>query len=60
MLGHAKLTTTQLYTHVSIPQLQAVHAATHPAARRRRGTPPASPAAPEVLPVPGTEDAASK
>jgi integrase/recombinase XerD len=31
MLGHAKLTTTQLYTHVSIRQLQAVHAATHPA-----------------------------
>jgi integrase/recombinase XerD len=33
MLGHATLTSTQLYTHVSIPQLQAVHAATHPAAR---------------------------
>jgi integrase/recombinase XerD len=33
MLGHAKLTTTQLYTHVSVRQLQAVHAATHPAGR---------------------------
>ena len=33
MLGHAKLTTTQLYTHVAIPQLQAVHAVTPPAAR---------------------------
>ena len=35
MLGHAKLTTTQLHTHVSIPQLQAVHTATHPAAQLR-------------------------
>ena len=40
MLGHAKLTTTQLYTHVSIRQLQAVHAATHPAGR---GVPPGAP-----------------
>lgn len=30
MLGHAKLETTQLYTHVSIAKLRAVHAATHP------------------------------
>jgi len=43
MLGHAKLTTTQLYTHVSIPQLQAVHAATHPAARLRPGARSAAP-----------------
>jgi integrase/recombinase XerD len=33
MLGHADLTSTQRYTHVSIQQLQAVHAATHPAGR---------------------------
>ena len=33
MLGHAKLTTTQLYTPVSIPLLKAFHIATHPAAR---------------------------
>ena len=31
MLGHANLSTTQLYTHVSIRQLQHVHEATHPA-----------------------------
>ena len=31
MLGHANLTTTQIYTHVSIRKLQAVHAETHPA-----------------------------
>jgi integrase/recombinase XerD len=44
MLGHADLTPTQRYTHVSIHQLQAVHAATQPAARlpvpqRRRSRP---------------------
>lgn len=33
MLGHAKLETTEIYTHLSIKQLQEVHAATHPAAR---------------------------
>ena len=33
MLGHAKLETTQIYTHLSIKQLQEVHAATHPAAK---------------------------
>jgi integrase/recombinase XerD len=33
MLGHVDLTSTQRYTHVSVQQLQAVHSATHPAAR---------------------------
>ncbi len=32
MLGHADISTTQIYTHVSIRHLQAIHAATHPAA----------------------------
>lgn len=32
MLGHAKLTSTQVYTRVSIAKLKAVHTATHPAA----------------------------
>jgi len=31
MLGHANLSATQIYTHVSIRKLQEVHAATHPA-----------------------------
>ena len=35
MLGHAELTTTQIYTQVSIRRLQAVHAATHPAEREK-------------------------
>jgi len=30
MLGHVSLTTTQIYTQVSIRQLKAIHTATHP------------------------------
>ncbi len=33
MLGHVKLTTTEIYTHVAIGKLKQVHTATHPAAR---------------------------
>jgi integrase/recombinase XerD len=36
MLGHADISTTQIYTHVSIRQLQAIHAATHPGALNTR------------------------
>jgi YD repeat-containing protein len=35
MLGHAKITTTEIYTLVSIRKLIDVHAATHPGARVR-------------------------
>lgn len=31
MLGHSQLSTTEIYTQVSIKQLKAVHSATHPA-----------------------------
>jgi integrase/recombinase XerD len=41
MLGHAELSTTQIYAQVSVRALQAIHAATHPAAanapRSQRG-----------------------
>lgn len=36
LLGHARLETTELYTHVSIRKLCKVHAATHPTGRTRR------------------------
>jgi len=42
MLGHANLDTTQIYTHVSIGKLQALHAATHPAAKLQRREPSTS------------------
>lgn len=35
ILGHASLSTTAVYTHVSIRQLKAIHAATHPARAKR-------------------------
>ena len=37
MLGHAKLTTTEIYTQVSILKLKEIHTATHPARLERRG-----------------------
>jgi integrase/recombinase XerD len=36
MLGHSQLSTTEIYTHVSIEKLQAIHEATHPARLQRR------------------------
>ena len=38
MLGHANLQTTEIYTHVSIDKLIAVHGATHPSRLQRRGS----------------------
>jgi integrase/recombinase XerD len=35
LLGHAQLSTTELYTQVSIAQLKAVHQRTRPAHRTR-------------------------
>jgi integrase/recombinase XerD len=37
LLGHAELSTTQIYTQVSIQKLKLVHAATHPARLERNG-----------------------
>ena len=36
MLGHVELTTTQIYTRVSIRRLKAVHSLTHPSAKHER------------------------
>ncbi len=50
ILGHARLTTTQLYTRVSIRLLKAVHTATHPAATlARSAAPPAAVASTGLL-----------
>ena len=37
MLGHAELSTTQIYTQVSIRQLKAIHTATHPGKMAKPG-----------------------
>jgi hypothetical protein len=39
MLGHAELSTTQIYTQVSIRKLKEIHTATHPGKRGRRVRP---------------------
>jgi integrase/recombinase XerD len=36
MLGHASLTTTEIYSHVAIRKLKEIHTATHPGARLDR------------------------
>jgi integrase/recombinase XerD len=55
MLGHAELSTTQIYAQVAIRQLQKVHATTHPGAMRRRRETPANVDA--ANPQPDTEGA---
>jgi integrase/recombinase XerD len=43
ILGHAELSTSEIYTRVSIGHLKAVHDRTHPGARLEPATPsPAS------------------
>ena len=46
MLGHAELSTTQIYTQVAIRQLQQVHANTHPGAMLRDKSEQAEPEEP--------------
>ena len=39
ILGHVELSTTEVYTHVSIRKLKEVHAATHPGSATRKARP---------------------
>jgi integrase/recombinase XerD len=39
MLGHEDLSTTEIYTQVSIEKLRQIHAATHPAKPTRKTHP---------------------
>jgi integrase/recombinase XerD len=58
LLGHAELGTTQIYTHVAIDKLKAVHTLTHPARLERR--PERSGREDEPSPGPGAIDAAGE
>ncbi|MBI5544542.1 MAG: site-specific tyrosine recombinase XerC [Deltaproteobacteria bacterium] len=48
ILGHACLTTTQIYTHLSIGRLKEIHTAPHPTARPGGATDEAPEPAPEI------------
>jgi len=53
MLGHAELSTTQIYTQVSIRKLKEIHSLTHPARLDKPITPtPATPSASSSSPPP--------
>ena len=47
MLGHAMLSTTEIYTHVSIDALKEVHTRCHPGATNERHNGPTTPTAPK-------------
>jgi integrase/recombinase XerD len=51
MLGHAELSTTEIYTQVSIRKLKQIHAATHPGAVLRPRARPADVAGDEPAPT---------
>jgi len=57
MLGHAELSTTQIYTQVSIRKLKEIHSLTHPARLEKAATGEASPA--NGAPVNGTTTTAN-
>ena len=46
MLGHAELSTTQIYTQVAVGTLKQIHAATHPGALRHPHSRPGYASAP--------------
>lgn len=59
MLGHTSLETTEIYTHVSIDKLIAVHKATHPSRLTRQAGQEREPPADGPSPGPGANDAAA-
>lgn len=56
MLGHASLSTTEIYTHVSIRMLKQVHSTTHPAASLDKKNAPLLPHEPAPAVVPQAEE----
>jgi integrase/recombinase XerD len=56
MLGHAELSTTQIYTQVSIRKLKEIHSATHPAKVRSARVSTDESAAVIAAPAPTADD----
>jgi integrase/recombinase XerD len=56
MLGHAELSTTQIYTQVSIRKLKEIHSATHPAKVRSARVSADESAAVVAVPAPTVDD----
>ena len=56
MLGHASLSTTQIYTHVSIAKLREVHEQTHPGRLYRTAPDPDRPEPEQRPDAPGDDD----
>jgi integrase/recombinase XerD len=56
MLGHAELSTTQIYTQVSIRKLKEIHTATHPGKARVARAEPTEPATDDLAGEPTADD----